>query len=172
MGGHGYQHSCRAVDHLWEIVEISEQKPLSPFDWKDGDTVSSVFKSSDDHGGPAVQRTKRHGQDHNHGIRTKVHGAILFLTFSVFLPLGVFLIRSGTGNGFVLHWVIQLGAMIASIGAIMIMLVRSWSSIKVRLFGSSLPMPDNLTITIRAVTPELTRCLGLPSSSAFLYKPL
>ena len=44
VAGHGYEHSCKNTDYLWDIVEASEEKPFSPWDWKNGDTVSSVFR--------------------------------------------------------------------------------------------------------------------------------
>ncbi|RAL07367.1 uncharacterized protein BO97DRAFT_312807, partial [Aspergillus homomorphus CBS 101889] len=61
----------------------------------------------------------------------KTHGLILFLTFSISIPLATFLIRRRFKKAFVIHWGLQLGNTIASASAIMIMLVSSWASIKV-----------------------------------------
>lgn len=74
--------------------------------------------------------------NHQHGYAIRAHGTILFLIFSIFIPWAVFLIRTRATKSFV-HWVFQLTTAIASMGAMLIMLIRSWEAIKVIIPSSS-----------------------------------
>lgn len=69
---------------------------------------------------------------HTHGFLIKAHGTILTLTFSFIFPLGVIFMRSGSKKAFFLHWVIQLCSMVASMIAMLFMIIKSWSYIIVR----------------------------------------
>jgi hypothetical protein len=70
---------------------------------------------------------------HTHGFIIKAHGTILTLTFSFIFPLGVIFMRSGSKKAFFLHWVIQLCSMVASMIAMLFMIIKSWSYIVVRI---------------------------------------
>lgn len=72
-----------------------------------------------------------HGRLHTHGIVTKTHGAILTVVFSFLLPLGIILIGSGSKHGFRLHWIAQLIGMILAVGAMIVMVFRTWTNIAV-----------------------------------------
>ena len=44
VDGEGYSHQCRDSSFLWEVVMRSEEQAITPWEWHDGDTVSSVFQ--------------------------------------------------------------------------------------------------------------------------------
>ena len=43
VDGHGVEHKCKNTDYLWSISRQSETKPLDAWEWKQGDTVESLF---------------------------------------------------------------------------------------------------------------------------------
>jgi hypothetical protein len=74
------------------------------------------------------RHAKHHGDsvEHIHGLAVKAHGTLLTLAFSFLYPVGVALIRGGFQRGFLLHWATQAGATTASLGGMIIMIVKSW----------------------------------------------
>ena len=46
VDGLGYRHQCRDITYIRDVVEKSEQEPLSKWDWEMGQTVQSVFGMS------------------------------------------------------------------------------------------------------------------------------
>ncbi|CAD6592347.1 MAG: hypothetical protein ASARMPREDX12_005995 [Alectoria sarmentosa] len=44
VDGEGYEHQCRDNSLLWDVAKDSEQKAFSSWDWKQGDTIESIFR--------------------------------------------------------------------------------------------------------------------------------
>ncbi|RAL07366.1 uncharacterized protein BO97DRAFT_429404 [Aspergillus homomorphus CBS 101889] len=47
VSGHSFEHKCKAVDYLWDVVESSEKIAYPQWEWTKGDTVASVFRPDD-----------------------------------------------------------------------------------------------------------------------------
>jgi hypothetical protein len=76
-----------------------------------------------------VARHMEHGHQHTHDITIKMHGIILTAAFSILVPFGIILIRSGIRQSFRFHWIVQLMTTLLAIPAMVVMVVRSWSNI-------------------------------------------
>lgn len=78
-----------------------------------------------------IARYAEHGHEHTHDATIKMHGIMLTALFSVFIPAGIFMIRSGVRQSFKLHWIVQVMVTLVAISAMAMMIARSWSSIMV-----------------------------------------
>jgi hypothetical protein len=111
----------------WHVLQVSfprvrRQRKTLPC--TDSNMVGTLLHSQ-------VARHVENGHQHTHDAIIKMHGIMLTVLFSVFIPAGIIMIRSGVRQSFKFHWIVQVIVTLVAISAMAVMIARSWSSIMV-----------------------------------------